>query len=369
VTRARRAARWDPPTTLPPLYAPWITDLLGGPLPAEPEATCEDCAMCAPAGSREASQLLFAPETKCCTYVPTLPNFLVGRILDDDDPALAPGRASVERRIEARLGVTPVGLEQPPVHALLYRAGGEGAFGRTRALRCPHYLPDAGGACGIWRHRNGVCSTWFCKHGRGAVGQRFWHGLDQLLATVERELSRWCLLRLEVDPALLGRLFPRGTDRSVRGGDALDPAAIDGRSEDAAHRAAWGAWVNRERELYRAAGRLVARLGWKDVAALGGASVALQARIVRAGYAAHRSDAIPGCLVVGRLQTVAVGRDHVRVATYSAFDPIELPRELLDALGYFDGRPTEEALRGIRAERGSTCRPTWCAGWWTSACS
>jgi len=59
---------WQPPSTLPPLYAGWIDDLLGGPLPHESEATCEDCAM-RPSGPAAAGALVFAAETKCCTYV------------------------------------------------------------------------------------------------------------------------------------------------------------------------------------------------------------------------------------------------------------------------------------------------------------
>src|SRR5262245_15774211 len=33
-------------TPLPPLYAGWMEALLGGSLPDESEATCDDCAMC-----------------------------------------------------------------------------------------------------------------------------------------------------------------------------------------------------------------------------------------------------------------------------------------------------------------------------------
>ena len=64
------------------------------------------------------------------------------------------------------VGVTPLGLARPPVQHLLYRHGRERGFGQSVALLCPHYLGDSGG-CGIWRHRNGVCATWFCKHTRG----------------------------------------------------------------------------------------------------------------------------------------------------------------------------------------------------------
>ena len=40
--------------------------------------------------------------------------------------------------------------------------------------------------------------------------------------------------------------------------------------------------------------------------------------------------------------------------TYSELDPIDLPSELMDVLGYFDGRPTEEALAAIEKAEGLT---------------
>jgi hypothetical protein len=349
---------WKPPSTLPPLYAGWIDDLLDGPLPHEGEATCEDCAMWPSAQTPGASPLAFHSETKCCTYIPALPNFLVGRIVEDNDPALAPGRASVEARIDARLGVTPMGIDRPVVHALLYQIGVGAAFGRSRTLRCPHYREDAGGACGIWRHRNGVCSTWFCKYSRGATGQRFWHGLEQLLAIVERELTRWCLLRLDLEPAVLAHLLPRGTDRSSGVSPPLDGATLDGRVVEAAYRAAWGEWLGREREFYRECARLVNALRWTDVVRVGGASVEALARVVAQAHHGLGSTAVPERLVVGQLQTMSGGRDRVLVTTYNPYDPLELPRLLIDVLGYFDGRSTRETLARIRQERNINVQPS-----------
>src|SRR5947209_14647397 len=85
---------------LPPLYAAWMDQLLAGSIPEETEATCSDCAMCTTgSGQASVSPFFFDPRTKCCTYIPQLPNFLVGRILADDDPAFAAGRATVEARL------------------------------------------------------------------------------------------------------------------------------------------------------------------------------------------------------------------------------------------------------------------------------
>ena len=139
------------------------------------------------------------------------------------------------------------------------------------------YREEAGGACGIWRHRNGV-DAWFCKYSRGATGQRFWLRLEQLLAIVERELTRWCLLRLDRS-TLLTRLS-RGTDRDSGHGTTLDGAAIDGRIDDTAYRALWArGWVvsGKLREYGAARG---STLRWPDVLRAGGESVEALARVV-----------------------------------------------------------------------------------------
>lgn len=41
-----------------------------------------------------------------------------------------------------------------------------------------------------------------------------------------------------------------------------------------------------------------------------------------------------------------------RICTYSSFDPLELPNVMLESLHNFDGRPTEEAMSAIAAEKG-----------------
>src|SRR5713101_6632134 len=166
--------------------------LLGESVPPESRATCDDCAMCAPEGAAEPNTLYFSPRVKCCTYQPRLPNFLVGRALEDRDFAFSAGRATVERRIDGGVEVTPLGLEQSAAYGLLYQHGSAG-FGHAESMRCPHYIEE-GGRCGIWRHRNSICATWFCKYERGAVGLAFWERLRDLLMAVEKDLAVWCVL-------------------------------------------------------------------------------------------------------------------------------------------------------------------------------
>jgi len=338
------------PSLLPSLYAGWMGQLLAGQIPRETEATCEDCAMCAGPGQVEASEVFFDPRTKCCTYVPRLANFLVGRVLADDDPAAAAGRVTVATRIRSGVGVTPLGLDQPPTFQILYENTAPNSFGRSPSLRCPHYLEDEGGRCGVWKHRASVCATWFCKHVRGATGLRFWQSLHQLLSGVERALSRWCVLQLDIGADALRRLFPVPTTPGQLG--AAQRRTLDDLVNREAGRALWGRWYDREADFYRECGRLVGGLAWDDVVAIAGPEVQVFARMTMEAYDRLTSTDIPGRLKVGELNIVRMGPGSCRVATYSGSDPLDLPPELMETLTYFEGRTTDQALRAIEAGAG-----------------
>ncbi|MEO8431057.1 MAG: hypothetical protein ABI592_06065 [Acidobacteriota bacterium] len=341
---------FDPSSSLPPLYARWIDALLRGPIPAETRATCDDCAMCAPPGAPPDEGNYFSPRTKCCTYVPTVPNFLVGRALEDGDFAFSAGRATLERRLDEGVGVHPLGVQAPARFSVLYDAGGPAAFGRAETLRCPHYLEEAGGRCGIWKHRNAICATWFCKYERGAVGMAFWDRLRDLLKEVEWALSTWCVLESGLDAAALESVFPP----KPRPGTKLPMSAadVDGRPDPASARKVWGQWLGREREFYRECGRRVGPLAWEDVARIGGADIAVQARMTRQAHAELLSEKLPERLTPGTFQILSASPEAVRIVGYTGADALDLPPEILQVLPYFQGQPTREALETIESELG-----------------
>jgi len=324
---------------LPDLYARWMSDLLPGRVPSEPGATCDDCAMCVKAdGEVPTSAYFFDPEVKCCVYMPRLPNFLVGRVLGDDRPEAAAGRASVEERIHAGIGVTPLGLDRPARYDLLYRNSAN-AVGRSRELRCPHYLEESG-RCGIWRHRDALCATWFCRHQRGAVGAARWTARRDLLATVEGELGRWAARAEDVPAEVVGRFLPR-SEHDRRPETPPDGPAVDGIADEASHRALWGALAGDEPGYYRRCAERVAGLGWPEVVAICGTEVAVRAAVVEARYAAWATPFVPERLKVGGLEVVGTRTGGCRVVTHSSLDAIDLPSQLLALLPLFDGRPTD----------------------------
>ncbi|MFO0759639.1 MAG: hypothetical protein U0359_24310 [Byssovorax sp.] len=331
---------------LPPLYAGWAKDLLGGPIPAETEATCHDCAMCIkPDGTLPTSIYFFDPALKCCVYMPELPSFLAGRILADEDPAGAIGRATLRARIEKRIAVTPLGVGRPPSYDLLFRNSAS-TLGRSRTLRCPHFVEE-GGTCGIWKHRDAMCTTWFCRFVRGQVGADFWKALRELLVIVEGTLARHAALELGVDVEVLSRWIPR--ERQTALAQVPEGRELDGEVEDAAYAAMWGEWAGKEEAFYRAAAARVEGLRFDEVLAIGGPEMAILAGVAKRAYARLGSDLVPLRLRVGSFQIASQRDGGVRAVTHSHLDAIDLPSALLTVLPAFDGRPTEEVLHELAA--------------------
>lgn len=344
-------------TPLPPLYAAWFDDLLSGDIPLETRATCNDCAMCeSKTEAKTRSANYFTPQLKCCTYLPFLPNFLVGMILADKDPAMARGRASVETRLDAGLAVTPRGLEWPLKMRAQYTQMEPQAFGRTQSFRCPHYLDEQGGLCSIWKYRNSVCSTWFCKYVRGAVGKEFWENAKQLLSLIEIDLASWCAVQLELDESALSFLLkPFLMPGQLPTLTQLD---VDEHVDSATQRRVWANWYGRERDFYRACATLVASLTWREVLKVCGPDVQLRARLTQKTYLQLISNEIPTRLRSGPFTVIAVDR-----GTYSLHNPgigldsLQVSERVMRLIPYFDGRPTTEIVSQIVEKEGLRFTP------------
>jgi hypothetical protein len=320
-----------------------MDEMLGADIPPETDATCGDCAMVLPENEAAAGASGFSPSTKCCTYVPDLWNFLVGRALLDDHPASARGRAALEARIDARIAVTPLGLRRRRSYQVIYESSSD-LFGQSKAMLCPHYIDENGGLCGIWRHRESTCTTWFCKFVRGSNGKDFWSQLQQLLRAIEEMLSTWCLTQLDVDDAVLRRLYRPQRDVFPSRPTKFE---VDGDIDEADLRALWGSWHGRERDLYIACAKLVESLSWSDVARIGGALVTVYERLTRQAHARLVNEDVPARPTAALVQITPRG-NRIRLATYSKMDELEVPAIVGKLLPHFDGKPIEETLAAIR---------------------
>lgn len=307
---------------LPWLYERWMEQFLPSPIPREGRATCDHCAMVPAAGPRSLPVVEFRADVKCCTYIPTIPNFLVGLALADSDPNLEFGRKTLTKRLDEGVGVSPLGLRSSASFQVLYDLVGNGVFGRTHVFTCPHFSPHEGGRCGIWRYRNSVCSTYFCKFERGARGYEFWSALRDLLRAVEEQLAFWCITELLDDHYAIEAILET---RSASQNSRLT-AELLGHVGPERQESMWGSWAGRESEFYQACGQHVAALTWSEALRVSGAEAVMRSRLVACAFEALRDSAVPSRLAAAA-DLLPTGRDKVvPIVTHSTTDPLLIRR-------------------------------------------
>jgi Fe-S-cluster containining protein len=326
---------------LPAIYQRLLPDFFAREALVEEKATCNDCAMCDKSGGGAAGVTYFRPDTKCCTFQPHLPNYLVGAILRDGDPALAEGARRVRARIDARIGVTPQWLAPGRKYSLLLDASRLSAFGRSTALRCSFFEPD-GGLCTIWKHRDGACSTFFCKHLGGADGKAFWVALESWLTHVERRLAEHAARTLA--PELEEPMMPRGqlTREDV---EELPPP-------DADYASYWGAWLGREADFYARAFDVVAALD-RDafLRIVAGEEGAGRLAEVEATHAAATAPRLAERLVLNPELVMQPVDGGVIVTTYSRYESMMLSDALHEVLREFTVQePVSDVLARLHRE-------------------
>lgn len=291
---------------LPPLYTAWLAEWLPGTVRGEPRSTCSDCSMCRKMVPETPSDVYFNPAVKCCSFMPTLPNFLVGAILKDQSPDFADRRAQFEREAE-KVVITPLGIRAPASYQWLHDIK---TFGKSDILRCPYYRDEQGGSCSIWEYRNAVCSTWFCKFERGRTGYEFWASVKALLTALENTLSFHFALQLGADP-----------------------------QADAALDAAWGPWAGRARDFYRECSNRVVPLRWSRLMEIGGPEVRKLADACASAFASLGRAEVPGNLRIGAIRSEALGNGSLRVWGYSRYDPLDLGPDTAAALSELEKNP------------------------------
>jgi hypothetical protein len=334
-------------STLSPVYQRLFPDVFDSAKVTESRATCDACQMCDHGTvPSELSASYFRPDTKCCTYHPTLPNYLVGAILADKRPEMEEGKRRIREQIELRLGVHPQRLAPSKKWALLYRSSMESTFGRSRLLRCP-YL-DEKERCTIWYHRESVCFTFYCKFDNGLAGSQYWRALKGYLNVAEETLSSWAAKQVAKDVK-----DPR-TDESA----GLSLTDFEERpTEPAVHAKYWGSWVDREEELYIACYERVKRMTKEEYAkVVDGSSIGKERleKLVEAVQRVREAPAIPERVSLNkRLRVLPVQDGVVITMPYNNYDSIKIEPELHDVLKVFTHEATvAETREKLEKEQG-----------------
>lgn len=362
----------EPPASWSALYAPWIGAAFGDAFGGEAEADCARCPACA--GCQTGVVPTFHPATRCCTYWPDLPNFLVGAVLARSDESSLLGRQTLTAAIAERRGATPLFIGPSPSFVRRYQRDSD-SFGRVEALLCPY---EAGGGCGIWASRPGTCQSWFCRSSSGMRGLRAWQSVAAWLRLLEQELASWAAFPLLDDGARLALTDPAGQPRT--GWSMTLPASADGTLSDEFYHRCWGDWCGKEETFYRTCAERVAALSPSEVLAIGGPPAERLAWRVRS-LLAERTVPPPDTPLFPALAGVDLHFEEtedggVEAAHVEAiYQPLKIDGRLWAALRAFEGGiPSGEGLQvgerwlplaevrrlwslGLLASSDETCRP------------
>ncbi len=324
---------------LPGLYQRWVVDWLPESVPREHHATCLECAMCAETpGDFERDMGYYNRSLKCCTYFPEIPNFLAGRALHESNPG-----AEVLRAIVAGTsgrGVATLRAVDPDAKlATIYDHHHKTGFGRDPDLLCPYAIEKdsaAGPRCGIWQQRNGVCSTYFCKHVKGLTGFQFWQTLRGFLTGLEWSLSWWAIAELIPESA---RAFKAGALH------ANDRNALSLRPD------AWSYWPGTRQGFYEACAEKVDALSGAEAVAIAGSESRLHLIELKDRFGALCSAEPPADLRAAPFSILKQSGKRTTIQALKCAEPFEAPDALIPLIGYFDGTATTaETIEKIREQ-------------------
>lgn len=117
-------------------------------------------------------------KTKCCTYYPFIPNYMVGNILLNNEVEAQ----KIRSYIETKKYILPIGLCVPEGYQHLQGEYKSLGFGKDESLLCQFY--DEGN-CNIWNQRNSECLSFQCYSSYGQKGFDMWKVLGDLIYELE----------------------------------------------------------------------------------------------------------------------------------------------------------------------------------------
>jgi hypothetical protein len=199
--------------------------------------------------------------------------------------------------------------------------------------------------CSIWKFRDSMCSTYFCKSVAGKQGLKFWDVFHSYLNQVQDILSWYALDSLNCDVhAIWEYVNSRQNDDLTA--DDLDDIPTD----EETYRYLWGSWFGREEEFYRECFRVVQGLTKEEFER--------QAGIIQKVFLKRLQDArnnvvnpkIPSVLKVNPdLKAFETQDGKVTIKTDVGFYSIK--KSLLDVITWFDGVRTTADIQKMVYEK------------------
>ena len=264
---------------LPTMYQSFLPDVFSKPIAIEAYADCSDCNMCQP-NSIVSDQRFFSSKTKCCTFKPIVPNYLIGGIIND---------TAIKSKITDFITnkspkMMPLGYFPSQQELNEYASILPHNFGIDDTVMCE--LLDNGN-CSIWKYRNSMCSTYFCHYFKGKFGKLFWEDVRDFLQHIECVLSEFCCYELGISNHYLKS---HTTNFFIN----VESAVNNERNKiKAIPFTDWGQWANKQHAFYTRCTKLVEKLTEADIRALAPITYDIKKQALDESYSAMISENIP----------------------------------------------------------------------------
>ena len=318
----------------------------------EKTADCSNCIMCKPKRENHHLEKYFNNDTKCCTYYPKLPNYLVGAILVDNSEAMWMGKNKILAAINDGMGVSPLGLLRPEKYTLIYQNvfhENPLLFGKVSSLVCP-YLDN--GNCTVWKYRNGVCTTWFCWSDNGVDGIVFWNSLKKYLTTLENKLIKYTLLHqgfstLEVDTQFNANEALKRKIKLLK--EDINEESLN--SND--YKALWGHYYKNEAEHYINCFNLVKNLNEEEFNQIMGIDGKALLQDLENKFSEMISRNVPSYLIRNsNIKFIAIDEDNEKAHLEVDNCSFSIPYMLYESLIYFNGKTSNAEVLSRVEEQG-----------------
>jgi Fe-S-cluster containining protein len=244
----------------PNLYSQFFPEFFNSLIEKEKIATCSNCIMLKPE-NEIGQQNYYSEKSKCCTFSPEIPNYLVGLILKDDSKEFESGREKIKEIISKGVGVSPEGIKPTRKYSLMYEKGKQSSFGKSTYLICP-FFENKENSCSVWNGRSAICSTFFCRYNAGTFGENFWRNIQFYLQETEKKLSQYAILKLNAFTDYFDHT-PKNTDfKLFEVDEIIHPDYIK----------IWGDWNNKEVDFYIKTYEIISELNQDDFYTIMGVS-------------------------------------------------------------------------------------------------
>tara|TARA_Y100001935_G_scaffold255367_1_gene267986 strand:- start:3016 stop:4074 length:1059 start_codon:yes stop_codon:yes gene_type:complete len=312
---------------LPHIYQSFLPDIFNQHIPVEQYADCSNCNMCKPTTIVE-DQRFFSPVTKCCTFKPIVPNYLVGGILIDSKKP-----TKIHTYVDIGEKITPLGYFPSTKELQDYAAIIPDKFGMDDRVQC-ELLDD--GNCSIWQHRNSICSTYFCHYFKGFHGKQFWEDVRDFLQFVEETLSAYCCMMLDIPVHYLKQST---TNFFI---NVQEATQHNGRISKLTDADMWGPWETKRDSFFKECHKICSNLTTNDVMSLNPTTYQVKISALEDSLKTMQTPLIPPTLLFNPNCKII---DFDETQTFFYVDRlIKLPAILQHIVKLFDGKTTNQQI-------------------------